>query len=99
MGEVALIDHLLSIKALKSELAPFLGMSEDDYTQLAIDFKSEVDYFQTYWVSMRAFGMKPADKSVKSDSEPKSETVFESEKEIIAPESELAVKSESEDVK
>ncbi|CAG8549882.1 10037_t:CDS:1, partial [Paraglomus brasilianum] len=97
LGEVALVDHLLGMKALKSVLAPFLGMNADEYTQLAIDFESEVDFFQTYWISMRAFGMKPADKSVKADSEPKSEVVVESEKDIVASEREPVVKSESED--
>ncbi|CAG8486856.1 9072_t:CDS:10 [Ambispora leptoticha] len=58
-GELALSDWIQGLMKLKARVAPLLGLDDDGYNKLVQDFKEEVNIFQTYWKSVRVYGIKP----------------------------------------
>ncbi|CAG8623895.1 13536_t:CDS:2 [Dentiscutata erythropus] len=58
IGELALFNWLQFLNDHKSDVVPFMGVSDSEYRNLLQEFKSEVDLFQTYWISSRVYGRK-----------------------------------------
>ncbi|CAG8475253.1 4637_t:CDS:2, partial [Ambispora leptoticha] len=59
LGEAALTNLLQWFNQSKSELVPFMQKTDTDFDEKITEFRQEVNNFQTYWVSVRIFGMKP----------------------------------------
>ncbi|CAG8573953.1 2822_t:CDS:2 [Ambispora gerdemannii] len=53
LGVIALNDLSQWFNQLKSELAPFMRLSDEDYDEKVGEFRREVNNFQTYWLVYR----------------------------------------------
>ncbi|CAG8453462.1 3193_t:CDS:2, partial [Scutellospora calospora] len=58
IGELALDNWLQFLNDIKYSIAPFMGISDTEYRYLVREFGSEVNVFQTYWISTRVYGRK-----------------------------------------
>ncbi|CAG8491293.1 10160_t:CDS:2 [Dentiscutata heterogama] len=60
IGEMTLKNLLMVLKQIKIYLAPYIKVNEDEYDRKLLNIKEEVNFFQTYWNSMRVYGKKLA---------------------------------------
>ncbi|CAG8564055.1 14914_t:CDS:2 [Cetraspora pellucida] len=58
IGEIALENLLMVLKQIKSHLASYMKLNEDEYDMKLFNIKEEVNIFQTYWNSVRVYGKK-----------------------------------------
>ncbi|KAG9305263.1 hypothetical protein G9A89_003347 [Geosiphon pyriformis] len=59
LGEVAISHLIQQFFDLKEEMKTILGVDDEGFEDLIRNVRSECSVFQTYWISVRGFGVKP----------------------------------------